>query len=121
VGELLSNLGVLSEGDARLLKSMSGMRNIFVHAYATIRRDVVTDSASKLRDDAPRLAKALGDSLEGKVVDPPSAADLAESLGNIFKGRVRAALLYGGRAKGYSMKGDYDVAVYFGRPCDLYG
>jgi len=120
VGELLSDLGVLGEGDAKLLKSMSGMRNILVHAYATIRRDVITGSASKLGDDAPRLAKALRGSLEGKVVGPPSLADLAESLGNVFKGRVRAALLFGGRAKGYSMKGDYDVAVYFGRTHDLY-
>jgi uncharacterized protein YutE (UPF0331/DUF86 family)/predicted nucleotidyltransferase len=120
VGELLSDLGVLGEGDAKLLKSMSGMRNILVHAYATIRRDIVTGSASKLRDDAPRIARALKGSLEGKVVDPTSSADLAESLGNVFKGRVRAALLFGGRAKGYSMKGDYDIAVYFGRSYDLY-
>lgn len=120
VGDLLSDLGVLGEGDAKLLKSMSGMRNILVHAYATIRRDIVTGSANELRDDAPRIAKTLRGSLEGKIVDPPSSADLAESLGNVFKGRVRAALLFGGRAKGYSMKGDYDVAVYFGRAYDLY-
>jgi hypothetical protein len=28
--------------------------------------------------------------------------------------------LFGGRAKGYSLKGDYDISVYFGRPHDLY-
>jgi len=42
VGELLSDMGVLGEDDARLLKSMGGMRNILVHAYATIRRDLIT-------------------------------------------------------------------------------
>jgi len=56
-----------------------------------------------------------------KVIDPPSvAADLAKSLSRVFKGRVKAALLFGGRAKGYLMKGDYDIAVYFGKPHDLY-
>lgn len=120
VGELLSDLGALGEGDAKLLRSMAGMRNILVHAYATIRRDLITDSSRSLRDDAPRIARALKGSLAGKVVDPPSSADLAENLSDVFKGRVRAALLFGGRARGYSMKGDYDIAVYFGRPYDLY-
>jgi predicted nucleotidyltransferase len=58
-------------------------------------------------------------SLDGKVFDPNSFSDL-ERLSNVFKGKVRAALLFGGRAKGYSMKGDYDIAVYFGRKYDLY-
>ena len=120
VGELLSDLGVLGEGDAKLLKSMSGMRNILVHAYATIRRDIVTGSASKLRIDAPRLARTLRGSLEGKVVDPTSRANFEKSLHKVFKGRVKAALLFGGRAKGYSLKGDIDIAVYFGRTHDLY-
>lgn len=120
VGELLSDIDALGEGDAKLLRSMAGMRNILVHAYATIRRDLITDSSRSLRDDAPRIARALKGSLEGKVVDPPSAADFVDSLSGVFKGRVRAALLFGGRAKGYSMKGDYDIAVYFGRRFDLY-
>ncbi|MEM2865380.1 MAG: nucleotidyltransferase domain-containing protein [Candidatus Bathyarchaeia archaeon] len=47
---------------------------------------------------------------------PDESLDLSE----VFKGRVEAAFLFGGRAKGYSVKGDYDVAVYFGRPFDLY-
>lgn len=120
VGELLSDMEALNEDDARLLKSMGGMRNILVHAYATIRRDLITDSSKSLRDDAPRIAKALRDSLKGKAIDPPSPADLPEKLSKILKGRVSAAILFGGKAKGYSMKGDYDIAVYFGRPHDLY-
>ncbi len=119
VGDLLSDLGVLDEGDAKLLRSMSGMRNILVHAYATIKRDVITGSASRLRDDAPRLAKTLRGGLEGAAVDPPPTADL-ESLEKVLRGRVKAALLFGGRARGYSLKGDYDIAVYFGRIPDLY-
>jgi uncharacterized protein YutE (UPF0331/DUF86 family) len=34
VGELLLKLKALGESDAKLLKSMAGMRNILVHAYA---------------------------------------------------------------------------------------
>jgi uncharacterized protein YutE (UPF0331/DUF86 family)/predicted nucleotidyltransferase len=120
VGELLSDMGVLGEDDARLLKSMGGMRNILVHAYTTIRRDLITDSSKSLREDAPRIAKALLDSLKGKAIDPPSPTDLPERLSKVLKGRVSAAILFGGRAKGYSMKGDYDIAVYFGRAHDLY-
>jgi hypothetical protein len=120
VGEVLSDVGALGEGDVKLLKSMSGMRNILVHAYATIRRDLIADSSRSLGQDAPRIAKALRSGLEGKVIDPPSLADLEGTLGSVFKGRVKAALLFGGRARGYSMKGDYDIAVYFGRAYDLY-
>jgi uncharacterized protein YutE (UPF0331/DUF86 family)/predicted nucleotidyltransferase len=120
VGELLSDMGVLGEDDARLLKSMAGMRNILVHAYTTIRRDLITDSSKSLRDDAPRIAKALRDSLKRKAIDPPTPADLPQKLSKVLKSRVSAAILFGGKAKGYSMKGDYDIAVYFGRPHDLY-
>jgi len=120
VSELLSDMGVLGDADARLLKSMAGMRNILVHAYTTIRKDLITSSSRSLRGDAPRIAKALRGSLEGKAIDPSFNADLSERLSKVLKGRVSAALLFGGKAKGYSMKGDYDIAVYFGRPHDLY-
>jgi len=43
-----------------------------------------------------------------------------ERLREVLKGKVKAAVLFGGRAKGYSLKGDYDIAVYFGRPYSLY-
>ena len=43
-----------------------------------------------------------------------------ECLREVLKGKVKAAVLFGGRAKGYSLKGDYDIAVYFGRPYTLY-
>jgi hypothetical protein len=67
-----------------------------------------------------RGSRTLRGSLEGKVVYPPLRANFEKSLHKVFKGRVKAALLFGGRAKGYSLKGDYDIAVYFGRTYDLY-
>jgi predicted nucleotidyltransferase len=99
---------------------MAGMRNILVHAYATVNRDIVIDSASKLKEDVPRIVKAIKEGLEGKTVDPPSMDALHETLHRLLRGRVKAALLFGGRAKGYSLKGDYDIAVFFGRPHNLY-
>ena len=120
VGELLANLKPLSEEDAKLLKSMAGMRNILVHAYTAVDRGIVTSAASRLMEDAPRIAKAVEAGLKDKTLDPSAYHTLCERLHSVFKGRVKAALLFGGRAKGYSLKGDYDIAVYFGRSHDLY-
>jgi len=116
VGELLLKLKALGESDAKLLKSIADMRNILVHAYANIKRDVVIDSASKLNGDAFRIVEALKSYVRRKAVDPLSTTNLVGNLSKMFKGKVKAALLFGGRVKGYSMKGDYDIAVYFGRP-----
>jgi predicted nucleotidyltransferase len=110
----------LDGSGAKLLKSLAGMRNILVQVYATVKRDFVIDSASKLSGGAPRIVEALRSYVGRKAVDPSSTPDLVGNLSRVFKGRVKAALLFGGRAKGYSMKGDYDIAVYFGRPYDLY-
>jgi len=114
----------LDGSDAKLLKFLAGMRNILVQVYATVKRDFVIDSASKLgtdaSSDASRIVEALRSYVGRKAVDPSSTPDLFGNLSRVFKGRVKAALLFGGRAKGYSMKGDYDIAVYFGRPYDLY-
>jgi len=120
VGELLLDMSALSEDDARLLKSMAGMRNILVHAYAVIDRDIVKSSSKNLVKDAPRIAKALRAFLEGRKVDPPPMSDLAKGLDNVFRGRVKAALFFGGRMKGYLIRGDYDIAVYFGKPYSFY-
>jgi len=53
-------------------------------------------------------------------VDPPVPDTFHEELCKVLKGKVKAAFLFGGEVKGYSLKGDYDVAVYFGRPHNLY-
>ncbi|MEM2440592.1 MAG: HepT-like ribonuclease domain-containing protein, partial [Candidatus Bathyarchaeia archaeon] len=120
IGALLAETGLLSENDAKILRSMAGMRNILVHAYTIINRDIVIDSAKKLVRDAPRIADVLKAGLKDKQVDPPVSNTIRGSLRELFKGKVRAAFLFGSRAKGYSLKDDYDVAVYFGRPHNLY-
>lgn len=120
VGELLADLNLLDKEDAKLLKSMAGMRNILVHAYAKVDRAIVTAAAKRIVEDAVRIEEALKAGLKDRVLDPPSYHALQEKLYKVFKGRVKAAFLFGGRAKGYTLKGDYDIAVYFGRSHDLY-
>ncbi|MEM3677930.1 MAG: HepT-like ribonuclease domain-containing protein [Candidatus Bathyarchaeia archaeon] len=117
--ERYSDMGVLGRSDGGLLRSMAGMRNVLVHAYADIKRDLIMNSVDKLKGDAVRISGILRESLGGKSVDP-EIADKSLNLSGVLKGRVEAAFLFGGRAKGYSVKGDYDVAVYFGRPFNLY-
>jgi hypothetical protein len=41
-------------------------------------------------------------------------------LSEVFKGRVKAALLFGGRAKGYSMKGGLRYSCVLWKAYDLY-
>jgi len=120
VGELLADLNLLNEEDAKLLKSMAGMRNILVHAYTAVDRAIVTGAAQRIVEDAVRIEEAIKDGLKDRVLDPPSYHTLCERLRDVFKGRVKAALLFGGRVKGYTLKGDYDIAVYFGRSHSLY-
>lgn len=120
IGALLADLNLLDEKDAKVLKSMAGMRNILVHAYATVDRSLVMGSARKLVKDAPRIARTLKEGLKGKKIDPPALNISKKNLRKVFKGRVKSAFLFGGRTKGYSLKGDYDISVYFGKPHDLY-
>jgi uncharacterized protein YutE (UPF0331/DUF86 family)/predicted nucleotidyltransferase len=120
IGILLADAGLLSREDAKVLRSMAGMRNILVHAYTAVNRELVLDSAEKLKEDALRIAETLKSHLEGRLLDPLVSNAFREEVSDVFRGRVKAAFLFGGRAKGYSLKGDYDVAVYFGRDHDLY-
>ncbi|MGC8998149.1 MAG: type VII toxin-antitoxin system HepT family RNase toxin [Candidatus Bathyarchaeia archaeon] len=120
IGTLLADLGLLDEKDAKVLKSMAGMRNLLVHAYAIVDKNILISSASRLVEDAPRIAKTLREGLKGRTIDPPAVDEMQRNLQEVFKGRVKAAFLFGGRAKGYSLKGDYDISVYFGKPHDLY-
>jgi len=57
-----------------------------------------------------------------KIKDPVKevfSSNVLNSLRSVFKNRVKIALLFGSRVHGYSLKGDYDFAIYFGRPYSL--
>jgi len=70
IGPLLHDTGILSQEDAKLLRSMAGMRNILVHAYAIIDRDKVLQAAKRLRHDAPRISSTILSGLRKRNVDP---------------------------------------------------
>jgi predicted nucleotidyltransferase len=122
VGYILWEQGVLSRHDAEMLRSMAGLRNVLVHAYARVDRGRIFEFAERLKMDARRVASAVLKGVEGKPIDPPadSAAGMVEKLKRALSGKVVLALLYGGQAKGYALKGDYDVAVLMEQGCDLY-
>jgi uncharacterized protein YutE (UPF0331/DUF86 family) len=113
VGYILWEQGVLSRHDAEMLRSMAGLGNVLVHAYARVDRGRIFEFAERLKVDARRVASAVLKGVEGKPIDPPedSVAGMVEKLKRALSGKVVLALLYGGRAKGYALKGDYDVAV----------
>lgn len=57
-----------------------------------------------------------------KNVDPEERdiKEIVEKLSKILREKVRAAYLFGGRTKGYSLKGDYDIAVLMKEDYNLY-
>jgi uncharacterized protein YutE (UPF0331/DUF86 family)/predicted nucleotidyltransferase len=122
VGYILWEQGILNRQDAETLRSLAGLRNVLVHAYARVDRGRVLEFAERLKVDARRVASAVLKGVEGKSIDPPadSVAGMVEKLKRALSGKVVLALLYGGRAKGYALKGDYDVAVLMEQGCDLY-
>lgn len=121
VGSILKEMGVMGEEEAGLLKSMAGLRNLLVHAYAVVDRGKILGFAGRLGDDALRISSSMLKGLEGRRVDPPPEVDeAAEKVRRALEGRVVLAYLYGGRAKGYALKGDYDIAVLLKGPCDPY-
>jgi uncharacterized protein YutE (UPF0331/DUF86 family)/predicted nucleotidyltransferase len=122
VGFVLRDLGVLCEDDASLLKSMAGLRNILVHEYVFIDRDRIREYANRLKHDVPRLVASMLKGLENRQLDPPirDIEELTGRLRSVLHGRVVLALLYGGRVKRYSLKGDVDIAVLMSNACDLH-
>ncbi|MGQ9469561.1 MAG: type VII toxin-antitoxin system HepT family RNase toxin [Nitrososphaerales archaeon] len=121
VAASLSKLGLLNFNDVELMRSMAGLRNVLVHAYIGVNREIVKKTSEKLPEDAIRLADKILSSAKQRLHDPPKAAsEIIETLKRVFKGRVKIAFLFGSQVKGYRLKGDIDVAVYFGRFPDPY-
>ena len=119
VGDALYRRGVLSKEDAAVMKAMAGLRNILVHGYATVEPEKVMEYSRRIGQDALRIAEAIVSALEAWGIDPPENEALAK-IREVLRGRVRLAYLFGGRTKGYRLKGDYDIAVYMDGGCDLY-
>jgi len=123
-GDTATSLGrhdLLPNEDAELMKAMAGLRNILVHAYIGANREIVIKSSTKLPEDAVRLANELLLSARRVIADPPRTADaLTETLRRVLEHRVKLAFIFGSQVKGYSLKGDVDIALYFDRRPDPY-
>jgi len=77
--------------------------------------------AERLKADAPKIAAAMLRGVERRPIHPPreSVEEAVERLRGALEGRVALAFLHGGRARGYALRGDYDVAVLMEQGCDL--
>jgi len=68
-----------------------------------------------------RISSEIVSKVRERGVDPEeSVGEIVEKLAKALKGRVKAAYLFGGRAKGYLLRGDYDVAVLMKEGYSLY-
>jgi uncharacterized protein YutE (UPF0331/DUF86 family)/predicted nucleotidyltransferase len=123
IAHILRDLGVLGEEDANLLRALAGLRNILVHGYAVIDREKIVEFSRRLRSDATRIAHRLLSSVESSV-DPATLVDevasVVEKVKSVLAGRVTLAYLFGSRSRGYTLRGDYDIAVYVKSGCDPY-
>lgn len=121
VATSLARLEFLASEDAELMKAMVGLRNVLVHGYARVNREILIEASKRLPEDATRLARGVLSSARRLVKDPLGGADdLVEKLRKALKDRVRLAFIFGSQVKGYSLKADVDVALYFGRRPDPY-
>jgi len=121
VANSLGRLDLLIPKDVELMRAMAGLRNVLVHAYVGANREIVVESSRRLPEDAVRLANEILTSARRVVNDPPTTVDnLTETLTQVLKDKVRVAFIFGSQVKGYSLKGDVDIALYFGRHPDPY-
>lgn len=121
VATKLNRLSLIGFEDAEMLRDMAGLRNILVHGYVGVNREIVVESSERLPEDAVRLADEILSSSQSQIDDPPkNVSPLAERLRRVLKGRVKAAFIFGSKVKGYSLRGDVDIALYFGRQPDPY-
>ena len=111
------------------LKGLKGKREVQATVDSGASKSLIPvpmaiDLGLKLKevvDVAVGLADKILSSARRVVDDPPRAVDnLAETLRRVLKDRVRLAFIFGSQVKGYSLKGDVDVALYFGRRPDPY-
>jgi len=116
IGVVLRELGVLDEEHVRLLEVIAGLRDTLVHMYSGADRDRVLEASRRLAIDAPAIAATILEAVRARGVDPrshldPGLEEIVSKLREVLRGRVLLAYLFGGRAKGYTLRGDYDIAV----------
>ena len=113
IGRKLRERGFIDKEDESFLIDAAGMRNILVHGYFRIDRDIILNTARReLPKFVPRFIEKIKPKIDSLSVESREYA----VLGSIFRRNgVKLAFLFGGRALGYKIRGDYDFAIYYGR------
>ena len=126
IGPILHELGVLNQEQAGTLKTIADLRDVLVHMYAHVDREKVLDASKRLMRDAIEISNTILNSVKGRGVDSleqitdSKLEDIVSRLRSVLEGRVLLAYLFGGRVKGYKLKGDYDIAVLMPENYTLY-
>lgn len=114
IANLIAESLNLGEGDRRFLIGLAGFRNLLVHAYAEIDRDLEEKAFKEMEEKLGGIVEALR-KLADKLGDPPvvpsEASRVGERLREVFeRSGVRYAILFGSRAR-EGVGRDYDIAV----------
>jgi len=113
IGRKLRERGFIDKEDESFLIDAAGMRNVLVHGYFRIDRDIILNTARReLPKFVPRFIEKIKPKIDSLSVESREYA----VLGSIFRRNgVKLAFLFGGRALGYKIRGGYDFAIYYGR------
>ena len=126
IGFVLQDLGVISSDQAEKLRAMAGLRNILVHMYAGVDRKKVLEASKMLVKDAVEISNIILNEVKRRGIDPQEPVkgldlrSVISKLRETLTGKVLLAYLFGGRSKGYELRGDYDIAVLMPRSHTLY-
>ena len=117
IGRKLRERGFIDKEDESFLIDAAGMRNVLVHGYFRIDRDIILNTARReLPEFVPRFIEKIKPKIDSLSVDPSMESREYAALRSIFRRNgVKLAFLFGGRALGYKIRGDYDFAIYYGR------
>ena len=101
----------LSRSDQEFLVRLAGFRNILVHAYTKIDRELEEKTFSEIEERIAKIVSSIENYIEKTSVDP-QVTELSRRLEKVFrKHNVKFAFLFGSIArKGFGR--DYDIAVY---------
>ena len=95
-------------GFREFLEGLAGFRNILVHGYASIDRELEEEGFREIEENIFDLVERLKEYLGRVKADPPGEYT---GLKKVFeKYQVKFAVLFGSRARG-KRGGDYDIAV----------
>ncbi len=106
----------LSRREAEFLKALAGFRNVLVHMYATLDRDLEEKAFDEIAAMAPRIIEKL----RGHARSDPCMDDVAQRLEGVAERLgIKCMIIFGSIAR-RGCGNDVDIAIYIGgRPSSL--